>query len=629
MAFKEDCPIVMLDPPPPMFSAALSNVLAFGRSLFVGSLPTMPTFPVRRDDVDQDALSPTSSTRQPLRTRTTSLKGLPTCRPQTCIVTVVSSSPTLSATASIQRPHRLSVPIFVATHSTIEEDNKATSLPTSGITIPRPRDASERAHDAQQRHSIEAEPQEAECSELYDAHLENQILQKWEHDGATTESSEVGCEVQESLSTSFVDTVVIQPLAATTPHFVQASAEETWNDVPDCYSLPPALSSREVYASQFQIPVAVFSPSVFISSVQLLSPAAQRDALQTVAYVACQEAVGLRNYYDHPDILAKLDMAYVWTHESDPLLEFLRNCHSMVAVYHSEHPFFGVPHIVISSPLSEEPWEPILPEQDENSLHVPRWTYLQEPEEGDEQDIDDDGYAAESELAWSESETEPEEARTPSPPSWPVALPSTVDRVQDLFEDDDDCSSDVPSVTEARFRHAWLLDEDDEDYATPRPYTRRAHISRPHSHLSFRKTLSDITETSPEDTYRPLPPDYKSSWTCSPQLPATPVSDSESFYTDARERVDGTETDQSHYVDAPETDMDNYKSSDDDAHRTRANAVPRPSCDIFLNAGSDSDVSPIVATPHCKLPSTPARKFDWSDSLDSDDLGSPYFDDGP
>jgi hypothetical protein len=318
----------------------------------------------------------------------------------------------------------------------------------------------------------------------------------------------------------------------------------------------------------------------------------------------------------------------------------------MVAIFESENAF-ATPHIVVSAALPNAEWDvdpSVLPDQDESLLCVGVWSYisdlLQEQEEeadADEWWQDEEGPEVEVQYCpaglFSESEDESEEARTPSPPSWSMhAFPSSTvrnsTRLEDVSEEEE---GEIPSVTEALVRKPWLQDEDEEykelsSVAPPAP--------TPSPRFNYNSTLSPISEATFEAAYRPLTTGYKSLWTSEPASALTCANDARSELgvdSDAHSMV-------SVYTDALEEQPSDADQSEDEFRRyRRAQALPRPSCDIFLNA-EDSDASSIASPPPPRsrglpfafppepraLPpgkaNIPAGKTDWFD-LPEDDLG--------
>ncbi|KAJ7498677.1 hypothetical protein FB451DRAFT_6259 [Mycena latifolia] len=271
--------------------------------------------------------------------------------------------------------------------------------------------------------------------------------------------------------------VVWESAVPDVPHIVFTPADEAWDDfagrcsnqpnqqwVGPYLHVPLAISPFSPFGPtdpprKFALPVTVFSRSRFAASVSLSlnhTPSqalfAQKRAYKAVAYVACLAGSSLRAYYDNPTILQILDNLYVfaWTDPAAPLLEVWRTCF-MISVYESDHPFAGVPHIVVTDTLPNAPWDietAMLPEQDERFLSVPMCAYTEMIEEEDTDDDkwycgDDEEEVSSYTAHWSESEEESEYARTPSPPSWPLrAYPTSTGRsastLDDVFEEDED-----------------------------------------------------------------------------------------------------------------------------------------------------------------------------------------------
>ncbi|KAJ7094539.1 hypothetical protein B0H15DRAFT_798734 [Mycena belliarum] len=650
-----------------MFNVIRRVLLAVGKSFAGKTLATNHTNHTARD-TDPNAPSMASPTRQRTRTRTTSLKGVATCSQQSLQVevTVATSPLALTAIVLIQHKGSDSLPVFVSTHTAIDGDGLASNISPE---VPGTQDAtfsdncrtSERVDGAAQRSSAPAvvdTPQVARNEN--DAHEE--ILQ---NPGApesgtplmmdqTIESAELFATLRDEPGA-----VAWESAASHIPHLVVTPADEAWDDfvvrwhnqpnqqwVDHHLPVPLAISPFSPFGPtdpprEYVPSVGVFSPSRFAASVSLFSNHTPSQALfvqkhtyKAVAYVACIAGSGLRAYYDDPTVLQSLEKLtiFVWTDPAAPLLKFWRTC-SMASVYESDHPFAGVPHIVVTGTPPNAPWEidhASVPEQNEQFLTVPQYVSTEVVEE---EDTDDKWYCGDDEeeevpaflTQWSESEEESDYARTPSPPAWSVrtypASGRSVSTLDDVFEEDEEDTGNVPSVLETRFRKSWLQDDDDDDILppAPRPPPRR----RP-SRFRFTAALPDIDERTHEDVYRPLAADYQSLWTGTAMIPISKgdavddSTDGQSQYTDALDHVPDSASD-SQYLDAeePETDADQTSESE---YGYRARCMPRPSCDIFLS-GEDSDLAEAPA-PRGKA-NIPAGKTDWFDLLDDDDLGSP------
>ncbi|KAJ7180351.1 hypothetical protein C8R43DRAFT_398559 [Mycena crocata] len=605
-----------------MFSIIVRKVLDMGGSFL---------FPPRTTDSDAPP-----KTRQRTRSRTRSLKGMATCRPHPLLVTVTTSaSHNLSAAAVIQNKDATIVPVFVATHTTTEDEGlvSGNSLETSAPADALSLYASERVSETDQHASdpFEAQmnlPGQVWCIDGNDAHAK--IPQKRNETECT--ANLMSDETIEFLTSLYNDpaTVVWESNSPGVPHIALTPADESWDDftarcsnqpnphpVSPWLHAPQAISAlspfgptepvRSIRKCESGPPPGVFSPAKFAKSVSRflkLDPAQalleHRDVYKAQAYLAAHSACQRRNYYDSTIALEELEKLYVyrWTDPAELLLQMWRDCF-MLTIHESEHPWYGVPHIVINGTLPNAPWdtEPaVVPEQDACGLIVPQWAYIQVIMQAQSETEDDQWYTEADEVepvnnyyvaSWSESEDESDEARTPSPPSR-----SRATRLEGVFEEDEDELREVPSVTETRFRMTWLEEEDDEPtYITPMSAAPHARSSR----LSFSSTLPCIGETTREDDYCPLPANYKPLWTNNARLPTTSADDE--AHTESGD-------DQSVYMDA----LDHISDADqsEDERGSRARAVPRPSF------------------PRGKA-NIPAGKVDWFD-LPEDDLGSLDFD---
>ncbi|KAJ6539583.1 hypothetical protein B0H19DRAFT_1269888 [Mycena capillaripes] len=606
-----------------------------------------------RDDAPHDAPTTASHTRQRVQaTWTASLKGEATCSRRSLVVTVTSAPhvhDVLAAATSIRAP--ASVPVFVLKHTTTEEDDDDEVIASDA---PRKRDASQGVYFVDELLCIRTQAQVWGDVNTYDAPGAVEILHNSDTLDDTPECTALMfMQTIDLLHALYQEpgTVVWDPVLPGLPYIVLTPADESWDEFADRCSnqpipqwvgaylhvplAPPVFSPfgpTEPLRDDREI-VPVFSPSRFTASVCMaLEQApyqalfAQRHAYKAVAYVAALVGGSVRVFYDDPAELQRLDQlcVFVWTDPAAPLLEMWRGCF-MITILESENPFAGVPHIVVNGTLPNAPWdvEPVLvPEQDEGLLSVPVWSYIRELlEEGDEDDAwyrdSEDEEAQYCAGPLSESEDDSDEARTPSPPSWPITFPvrNSTTRLQDVSEEDED-ESEVPSVTEALVRKPWLQDEDDDEEESP-PTLLAPPPPLPTTRFNFSATLSGIGEGTSEGAYRPLTPSYKPLWTSDARLAASP---------DGEPPESGD--DRSVYTDALEEQPTDTEQSEDDEHRRyrRAHLLPRPSCDIFLNVDDDASIkSPTPSAPlGLPLPrgkaNIPTGKIDWFD-LPDDDLG--------
>ncbi|KAJ7682550.1 hypothetical protein DFH06DRAFT_297634 [Mycena polygramma] len=643
-----------------------------------------------RDSRVPDAPTVAARTRiQRTRSRTASLKGDATCSRHSLHVTITSAPhahDVLAAATGVR--DATASPIFILKHTTTsttaeEQDDEVasnTSERTTAQNIPlphrtEPADAYEHAYD----------PADDTCGGCEAAAIE------WRSDENDANAVEIlqncghskKCTALMDLETSYLltalqqepGTIIWEPELPGAPFIVLTPSDEDWDEFLDrCSNQPIAqhepylhvpliLSASSPYGPTEPAPdswevITVFSPSRFAASVCMTLEQApyqalftQRHTYKAVAYVAALSGESVRAYYDDPAVLQRLDRlaAYGWTDPAAPLLKMWRGCF-MVMILESEHPFAGVPHIVVNGTLSNAPWdvEPaVLPEQDDALLSVPAWSYMQFFEEQQEEEVcgEDAWYKEEEEASvqycpvpLSESEDESDEARTPSPPSWPLTFPSSTVRnstlLADVFEEEEDRTW-VPSVTEALVRKPWLQ-EDDEEASSRATTPTQTSLTPPgtlSSRFNFNTTLPAIDEAVPEAAYRPTAAGYRPLWT-SDALEAVDASgDNQSVYTDA------LGDDQSIYTDAleeqpSETDADQSESEDRGEARRyrRANALLRPSCNIFSNADDDASVKSPTPAASLALPASgsgpvpkgkaniPAGKIDWFD-LPEDDLG--------
>ncbi|KAF7352584.1 hypothetical protein MVEN_01223900 [Mycena venus] len=651
------------------------------------------------------------STRQRTRTSTSSLKGAATCSRHSLHVTITSAPHVhdVLAAATCVRVRTIEHDEPLSPKVTIAQD---IPLSRTDARVGRVYESADEGSvlDASSREAVVATKEPRRDSNHHDANL--QILQK------PTVTPECAAIISDLETMELLDYLCSEPGAIIwdpdvpgAPYLALTPADETWDEFTDrCSNQPipqwvgpylrvpllaPAFSPygpteppHDSITEMLPLPIPVFSPSRFARSVCMTLKQApyqalftQRHAYKAVAYVTALVGTSVRAFYDAPSVLARLDAlgAFAWSDPAAPLLEMYRNCF-MVTIFESEHACAGVPHIVVSGTLPNAPWdvEPAeLPVQDESMLYVPAWSYIAELLEEQEQEAeacavaeedgwwrDDEREGVEMEVHYcgpnpfSESEDDSEEARTPSPPSWPLhAFPSSTarnaTRLGNVFEkgeydEDADADDEIPSVTETLVRRPWLQDEDDDCTGSPATATRPPRFN-------FCTTLSPISEQFPEAAYRPLAAGYKPLWTADARLPASTSRDTAYFAEDALSG-DDSHSILSVYTDAleeqpsaSETDADQSASEDDEYHRfRRAHALPRrPSCKLFPkasgDAGSESDASSIASPPPPRpraLPSLsfasfsqtpseplprgkaniPAGKIDWFD-LPDDDLG--------
>ncbi|KAF8195638.1 hypothetical protein K438DRAFT_1760575 [Mycena galopus ATCC 62051] len=486
--------------------------------------------------------------------------------------------------------------------------------------------------------------------DVYDANVK--ILQK------PTNGPECTAIIMDFETTQLLDALYSEPGAVLwepdvpgAPYIALTPADESWDEFTDRCSnqpipqwigpylhVPLAMPAFSPYGptqsplADTEMPIPVFSPSRFADSVRVALEQvpyqalfAQRHAYKAVAYVAALVGESIRAFYEDPAALGRLDALdqCAWTDPGAPVLEMWRRC-LMVTIFESENPF-AVPHIVVTGTLPNAPWDveaATLPEQDtKNLLYVPVWSFIADLLEEQEEEAAEEEAETEAEEWWrddseeeaivmearyyvavpvllSESEDESDEARTPSPPSWPMhAFPSSTVRnstpLEDVFEEDED-AGEIPSVTEARVRKPWL-DDDCKEEPEPRSVNPSATFS---PRFNFNATLSPIGEVSFEAAYRPLAAGYQSLWTSGAR-----ASTARDTANDARSEL-GADSDAysmlSVYTDAleeqPNSETDADQSEDECRRYRRAQALPRPACNIFVNA-DDSDASSIASPP--------------------------------
>ncbi|KAJ6490335.1 hypothetical protein C8R47DRAFT_465742 [Mycena vitilis] len=637
-----------------------------------------------RDSRVPDAPTGATKTRvKRSRSRTASLKGDATCSRHSLHVTITSAphAHDVLAAATGVRVDATASPVFILKHTTTEEeqDEQVASERTTAQDIPLP-------HRIQPTDAYEhADPADDVCGGCEAAAIE------WRSDENDANAVEIlqnsahsqKCTALMDLETSYLlqalqqepGTIIWEPEVPGAPFIALTPSDEDWDEFLDrCANQP--IAQHEPYLHVPFIPsppspygptssppdpwevITVFSRSRFAASVcmtleQTAEQAlfAQRHTYKAVAHVAALSGESVRAYYDDPVVLQRLNglAAYRWTDPAAPLLEMWRGCF-MVMILESAHPFAGVPHIVVNGTLPNAPWdvEPaVLPEQDETLLSVPSWSYLQFFEQQQEEEVrgEDTWYKEEEEASvqyipvpLSESEDESDEARTPSPPSWPLTFPASTVRTSTLLFEEEEGRTEVPSVTEALVRKPWLH-EDDVEASSPAPPPSRT--STPpgtfSSRFNFNISLPAIDEVDPEAAYRPTAASYRPLWTSDAMEAVDLSGDDQSVYTDA------LGDDQSIYTDAleeqpSETDGDQSETEDRGEARRyrRANALLRPSCNIFSNADDDASIKSPTPSASLALPGSgsgsgsgpvqkgkaniPAGKIDWFD-LPEDDLG--------
>ncbi|KAJ6515642.1 hypothetical protein C8R45DRAFT_957196 [Mycena sanguinolenta] len=635
-------------------------VLGFGKGL-VATRDDAPTEP--------------PATRQSTRTSTSTLKGTSTCSRHSLHVTITSAPHVQDVLAAATCIRTTSLPpVFVLKHTAVDlevldavSSNSTPNTHSDAQNIPlqhkeRVYAAETQRLDARSCSALDDTLKEQVWGDGNDANVK--ILQK------PTDAAECTAIIMDLETMNLLDALYSEPGAVVwepdvpgAPYIALTPADESWDDCEDRYSnqlrvqwvgpylhVPfsiPAFSPygpTEPLSEEQETPVPVFSPSRFADSVRITLEQApyqalfvQRHAYKAVAYVAALVGESIRAFYDDPAALRRLDALApcVWTDPAAPLLKAYRQ-HLMVTILESENPF-SVPHIVVTAALPNMPLDAeaaVVPQQDTSLLYVPMWSYLADllaeqeeakaEEEEDEWWRDDleEGVVMEARYCvavpvLSESEDEADEARTPSPPSWPMhAFPCATirnsTRLEDVFEEDEDAEADIPSVTEARVRKPWLDEdckEDSESHSVNATFSPR---------FNFNSTLSPIDEVSLETAYRPLPASYRPLWTSGAS--SDDASSMLSVYTDALEEQPTSEADQS------EDECRGYR---------RAHTLGRPTCNIFVNA-EDSDASSVASPPPARpraLPfafppeapsrgkaNIPAGKVDWFD-LPDDDLG--------
>ncbi|KAJ7068545.1 hypothetical protein C8F01DRAFT_613874 [Mycena amicta] len=421
-------------------------------------------------------------------------------------------------------------------------------------------------------------------------------------------------------------------------HIVLTPAEEGWPDFTNRCSnqpnpqwapylgVPPVNYAYSPFGPTNPVeeerpePITVFSPArfaAFIAALVLQTPkqavSTQQAMFKAVAYDACLAGASVREYYDHPVILERLNglYTYVWDDPAAHLLESWRHCF-LVTIHESDHPSAGVPHIVVSHCLPNAPWDcdaVQVPEQDHDMLALPIWVYQQKVEEQEpvedqepqQCDEEQEQAQAEAEVMESESTSESEEARTPSPPSWDNAGRAQLETL--LEEEEEEQDNSVPSVRQVRSRQAWLEDDDD-DFIPPVPVTRCVRIV-------LRCSLPTIDER-PEPAYRPFSVGTKPLWSSRSWSPAQYIEELEEEEDEAQVYDDDEEAEEEESVEEYGFGF-GYRPQD----------VPRPSCDIFINEEDSPQPSPISPASQ-DLPLGKANVstgwVDWFD-LPEDDLG--------
>ncbi|KAJ7044585.1 hypothetical protein C8F04DRAFT_590976 [Mycena alexandri] len=657
---------------------AIGNVLATARDCEPNAPTTHPKTRQR-----------TRSRRSRASTVKDSLKGVPTCHGHTLLVTVTAAPhihDVLAAATCIRDP--AVIPVFVLKHITIEQNvlaiTESKPYGAQNIAVPQRVNASERVAEPSGPRSCEADVEAEVDVEVWrdENDVDAEILQKPNSHQKCTAINVMTIQTINFIKVLYQDpsTIVWAPERPGVPFIALTPADETWEEFAcrcsnqpgqqfDPYLHVPFDDSSAAFSpfgptdapsNDGEEPIQVFSPSRFAASVCLSLKEhapyqalfAQKHAYKAVAYVASLVGATVRAYYDEPAVCEHLEELYVftWSDPATPLLEMWRNCF-MITIHESEHPFAGVPHIVVNGTLPNAPWDTelvVLPIQDEEYLTVPLWSYMEPAEALEEEEEAEDAWYRDSEeeeqgvqyrsITVSESEDELEEARTPSPPSWSMlAFPSSTvrssTRLEDVCEEDENASS-VPPVTETRIRKPWLQDNDEHKEDSPSSVSSTppaASNARPppafSARFSFNAPLSEIGEASREAAYQPLSPSYIPLWSSEALLAASSSAnmddDARTIHT-MRTEFDSSD-DRSVYTDAleeqPPDEEDNDENDTASEYGHHARTVPRPSCDIFLDDGDD-DVSyraPPAPRPRGKA-NIPAGKIDWFD-LPDDDLG--------
>ncbi|KAJ7653492.1 hypothetical protein B0H17DRAFT_1100746, partial [Mycena rosella] len=308
--------------------------LAIGKTLATGH--------VARDS-DPDAPFEGASTRQRTRSRTTSLKAMATC------LTVTNSPHALTAVALIQHKDPHAVPVFVATHTAIEDNGLA-----STTALKPPATAGEAAVRVQKQSIV----------------------------------SDYVSPAAPSVTLFSLLTASFQ-LAALYNEPGAIVWESAVPDVPHIVSISSSHASHQALFAQRHAYKAVVSTSPTRPRISRATPGSS-----------------LRAYYDSPIVHAKLDKLYLfaWTDPAAPFLEIWRTCF-MVSVYESENPFRGVPHIPALVPEQDERFLTVstcymqVAEEEEDTDD--KW-YCGDDEEEEVPCV----------VHWSESEEESDDART-------------------------------------------------------------------------------------------------------------------------------------------------------------------------------------------------------------------------
>ncbi|KAF7291003.1 hypothetical protein HMN09_01279400 [Mycena chlorophos] len=584
------------------------------------------------------------------------LKGSPICQSEPLVVQITSS--TVGGTDAEKRGSRTSSVDFVATHTihVHSEDwesgaNRAGTEDRGLSSNPPPTpalDASSRVSGVAQDTRA---PNRLLCggvSILMDIHIDDVARQN------TLESTAkcnllmptISFEPAQVISRLLKDPTAVFLCESSSPshepeseptYIVLTPAEEGWDDFtsrcsnqpnpqwqpylpvpPTNYTFSPfgtTIPNTEGETERPE-PITVFSPSRLAAftaqlALQTVEQAlfTQRHMAQAVAHDACNAGASVREYYDHPQILAKLDhlCEYAWTDPAAHLLESWRRC-LLVTIHESDCPF-AAPHIVVSHSLPNAPWDceaVVPPVQDTEMLEVPVWVYQQQKHE-DEQLEDEDEFMAqeaemvEDEFVEPESASESDEAGTPSPPSW---IPELRQKLETLLEDDeeDEARHPVPTLRQTASRRPWL--DEDDDFIPPIRVTRLSCVR-----IELSCSLPTIDE-GPEPAYQPncRPPLWSSqSWSPAQYLAELLVV--------AAGQLEAAE-------------VDEEDTEEDDSEEYGFGTGYRPSCNIFIDTDDTPQPSPISPTaaaaeelePPRGKANVPAGTVDWFD-LPEDDLG--------
>ncbi|KAF7301906.1 hypothetical protein MIND_00756600 [Mycena indigotica] len=580
---------------------------------------------------------------------TNTLKGKATCHSESLVVQI-TVKPASDSEAVAGGASGSSSVVFVSTHTIHNTQQLGRAVVSTGSesrvsSPPPPAEISvstrgEEARDENQVESCESETFVAtgvlEWCDINDVDTDVSVDPQISHPLHSTNSKcsqimpSISSQPTQLLSRLLTEPGAVSLCESDAACVVLTPAEEDWADFtrrcsnqpnlqwtallvvpPTNYAYSPYGPTSPVKANETRVdPMTVFSASrfaVFKAALALQTTEqaffTQRHMFKAVAHDACIAGASVRAYYDHEQILDRLHRlsTYLWNDPADYLLETWRHCVS-VTIHESDHPF-TVPHIVVSHSLPNAPWDceaVLAANQDEDMLQVPLWEY-HHPIVDAEDDEDDLERLADLNFTESESTSESDEARTPSPPNV-YGHP----RLETLLEEEEEAEEDQPHpilpVRQVRSRQPWLED-DDKDFVPPMPVTRFKACLR----IELSCSLPTIDEDA-EPTYQPLRTQVKSlwssrSWSVAEYIEEMQVSLEEEEYTEEDE------------------DDDTYGFG----HGYRPQDVLRPSCDIFINEEDTPQQSPISpSSSSSELPrgkaNVPTGTIDWFD-LPEDDLG--------